>query len=247
MSFVAIAIGGSALIGAGASIIGGNNAADAQRDASNQSTQLQLAQNEEARRQYDTNRADLAPYRDAGYTALGQLTKGTADGGEFNRNFTMADFNADPGYEFRRAEGQRGLENSASARGGVLSGGTLKAIAKYNGDAASQEYGAAYNRFNNDLTTRYNRLSSLAGTGQTATNSGIAAGNQLTDNLQTGVNNITSNVNAAGNARASQYVNTANAIGGAANNVGQYFALKDLYKTPTFNAYSSGYEFGPSG
>ena len=40
---------------------------------------------------------------------------------------------------------------------------------------------------------------------------------------------------ASANARASQYVNTGNAISGAANSVGQYFALKDLYKAPTFN------------
>lgn len=232
MAFVAIATGAAAVIGAGASIIGGNNAARSQRDAAATNAQLQREQDAEARRQFDLNRADLTPFREAGYTALNQLTKGTVDGGEFNRNFTLGDFNRDPGAEFRRSEGQRGLESSASARGGILSGGALKAISRYNSDVASQEYGAAYNRFNNDLTTRFNRLSSLAGTGQTATNTGIADGNNFIGNRQTGVNNIASNNNAAANATASSYVNTANAIGGAANNVGSFFALRDLYKTP---------------
>lgn len=243
MSFVTVAVGaGTALIGAGASVIAGNKAAGAQKEAAAESTAVQREQNEEAKRQYDLNRADLAPYREAGYTALGQIGRGTADGGEFNRNFTMADFQADPGAEFRRSEGQRGLEASAAARGGVLSGGALKAIARYNSDLASQEYGAAYNRFNNDTTTRFNRLASVAGVGQTATNTGIQAGNALTDQLQAGANNITSNINAAGNARASQYVNAGNAVGSAVNSVGQYFALKDLYKTPTTQGYQLGYD-----
>ena len=214
---------GAAVIGGGASIIAGNKAAKAQKDASNQAAGLQQDQNAEARRQYDQNRADLAPWRAAGTGALGQLTAGTQAGGEFNRSFTMADFQADPGAEFRRSEGQRGLEASASARGGILSGGALKAISRYNSDQASQEYGAAYSRYNNDTTTRYNRLAGLAGIGQQATGQGIDAGTNLTGQLQAGVNNITGNINAAGNARASQYANTGGVIAGLANNIGQAF------------------------
>ena len=214
---------GAAVIGGGASIIAGNKAANAQKQAANQATGLQQDQNAEARRQYDQSRADLAPWRSAGEGALGQLTAGTAAGGEFNRNFTMADFQADPGAEFRRSEGQRGLEASAAARGGILSGGALKAISRYNSDQASQEYGAAYSRFNNDTTTRYNRLAGLAGIGQQANSEGINAGTNLTGQLQNGVNNITGNINAAGNARASQYANTGNVISSLASNIGQQF------------------------
>ena len=133
---------------------------------------------------------------------------------------------ADPGAEFRRSEGQRGLEASAAARGGILSGGALKAIARFNSDMASQEYGAAYSRFNNDTTTRYNRLAGLAGIGQQANSEGMNAGTNLTGQLQAGVNNITGNINAAGNARASQYANTGNVIAGLANNIGQSFGRR---------------------
>jgi len=226
------AILGSAVIGAGASAISGRSASRAQRDAANQATALQQAQDAEARRQYDQNRADFAPYREVGVTSLNQLATGTRDGGDFNRNFTLADFNADPGAEFRRTEGQRGVEASAAARGGVLSGGALRALARYNSDFASNEYGRAYDRFNNDRTQRFNRLASLAGVGQSATGSSVAAGNNYIDQRQAGVNNISNNIAAAGNARASQYVNTGNAIGGAVNQAGQYFALRDLYKAP---------------
>ena len=237
------AVLGAAAIGAGSSIISGNKAASAQTRAADQSSALQREQNAEARRQYDQNRTDLTPYREAGYRSLAQLTAGTAPGAEFNRNFTMADFQKDPGYEFRQGEGQKGVERSAAARGGVLSGGAMKAIARYNSDFASGEYGAAYNRFNNDNTTRFNRLSSIAGTGQTATNAGIEAGNNLTNSLQTGVNNISNNISNSANARASQYVNTGNAIGNVAGQVGNYFAMRDLYRSqPT-----GGTSYAPRG
>ncbi len=228
MSFVAVAIGGSALVGGVTSVIAGNKAAKAQKNAAATDAQLQREQNDEAIREYDLGREDLAPFREAGYTALGQLGRGTADGGEFNRNFTLADFQKDPGYEFRRQEGQRGLESSAAARGGILSGGAMKALARYNQDYASGEYGAAYNRYNNDLTTRFNRLSSIAGTGQTATNTGVAAGAQLTNNLQTGTNNLIAANDASANARASSYVNAGQAVSNAVGSVGQYYALKSL-------------------
>ena len=150
---IGLAIGG-AVIGAGASIIGGNKAAKAQKQASDQATQVQREQNAEAKRQYEQNRADLTPFRDAGYKALGQISQGTQPGAEFNRNFALSDFNKDPGYQFRMDEGQHALESSAAARGGILSGGALKAIARYGQDYASGEYGAAYNRFNNNKNHR---------------------------------------------------------------------------------------------
>lgn len=236
MSFVAVAIGGAAIIGAGASIIAGNKASKAQTNASNASTKLQEEQNAEAKREFDLERGDLGPYREAGYGALSQLAKGTQPGAEFNRSFTAADFHTDPGYDWRLGEGQRAVEAGASARGGVLSGGALKALTRYAQGFASNEYENAYNRFNTDLTTRFNRLSGIAGTGQTAVNSGNAAAQNYIDSRQVGVNNISNNLAASANARASSYVNAGNAIGSAAGQIGNYFALRDLYKAPAVSA-----------
>lgn len=247
MTFVAVAIGGSALIGAGASIIGGNKAANAQVQASNQATALQQQQLAESQREYDQNRADLGPYRDAGYTALGQIGAGTAAGGEFNSPFTMADYQADPGYQFRLDQGNRGVEASAAARGGVLSGGTLKALARYNQGEASQEYGNAFNRYQTDLTGRYNRLAGVAGIGQTATNSTIQASENNTATQQAGTNNIANNITAAGNARASQYVNGANAIGSAANTLGGLAAYGGFAPATKFNGTMSNSDYGIAG
>lgn len=212
----------SALVGAGTSIIGsiigGNAAEDAaqtQADAANKASQTELEM-------FNQNRKDMEPWRNAGIGALSQLTAGTAPGGEFQKTFSLSDFTADPGYQFRVNEGMRGLEGSAAARGNLLSGGMLKALTRYGQDAASQEYGNAYNRFNNDLTTRFNRLSSLAGTGQTATRDVGQMGQQVASNI--GQNTI-----GAGNARASGYIGQANALTGGLNNIGQYYSLSKMF------------------
>lgn len=103
---------------------------------------------------YNTNRADQAPYRQAGYNALGQFAA--------NANVP---FGQDPGYQFRVQEGQRALQNSAAARGAFGSGATARALVDYGQQAGSQEYG-----------NYMNRLAALAGMGQTATNQTGAAG-----------------------------------------------------------------------
>lgn len=133
-----------------------DRAMQAQQNAANQSNATQ-------KYIFDQSRADQQPWREAGARALPQM-----ESGDFQRDFTMADFQADPGYQFRMAEGAKALERSAAARGGLLSGGTGKALASYGQNMASEEYTNAYNRFNNDRTNRFNRLGVLAGVGQTA-------------------------------------------------------------------------------
>lgn len=62
---VGAVIGGSVL-GAGASIVSGNKAANAQKQAADSASQVQQYM-------YDTSRADAAPYRDVGTSALYKL------------------------------------------------------------------------------------------------------------------------------------------------------------------------------
>lgn len=63
-------------------------------------------------------------------------------------------FQADPGYAFRLSEGLKALERSAAARGGLMSGGTGKALTRYGQDLASQEYGNAFQRFQQERAAR---------------------------------------------------------------------------------------------
>ena len=59
---------------------------------------------------------------------------------------TQQEAAADQGYQFRLAEGQRALENSAAAAGMLRTGNTWKDLQNYGQGAASQEYDKVYGR-----------------------------------------------------------------------------------------------------
>ncbi len=61
----------------------------------------------------------------------------------------------DPGFDWRLAQGTKALEGSAAARGGLLSGATLKGINDYAQNQASGEYSKAYDRFTGDRGFNY--------------------------------------------------------------------------------------------
>jgi hypothetical protein len=148
----ALAIGGSALLGASAS----KSAASTQAAAADRAAELQ-------NQQFQQTREDLAPYRAAGQTALNALTPLATN----YQKFGMDQFTQDPGYAFRLSEGQKALDRSAAARGGLISGGALKAAQRYGQDMGSQEYTNAFNRYQLERNAQLNPLQSLAGVGQT--------------------------------------------------------------------------------
>ncbi|GEM_PF-3114760 len=89
--------------------------------------------------------------------------------GSLLKPFSMDDYQADPGYQFRLDEGQKALERRLAAQGKTFSPEAAKALMGYNQGMASQEYGNAYNRYNMDQGNTFNRLASIAGIGQTQT------------------------------------------------------------------------------
>lgn len=131
------------------------------------------------------------------------INQGMGGFGSLSRSFGMSDFQADPGYAFRMAEGQKALQRSAAAKGGLMSGAALKAINQYGQDLASQEYQNAYNRYNSNQTNLFNRLGSLAGVGQTSANTLGSLG-------QNSASNIANTMMDAGNARAGGIAGRAN-------------------------------------
>ena len=123
MPWIALAIGGSALLGANAS----KTAAKTQAESTDQATQLQ--------REMFNKQVELQePWRQAGVNALTKLQSGDV------MNYM------DPSYKFRFGEGMKALDRQAAARGGLISGSALKAAQRYGQDFASQEFGNAYNR-----------------------------------------------------------------------------------------------------
>ena len=155
--------------------------------------------------------------------------------GSLARPFGTEQFQADPGYAFRQAEGMKALERSAAARGGLLSGGTLKGIQRFGQDLASQEYGNAFNRYQIERNARLNPLQSLMGSGQSAVNT-------MTSNIGQSGQNEQGNILGAGQARASGYVGSANALGGALGSIGQAAASFPLMQAQAnyFNSLGRG-------
>jgi hypothetical protein len=202
MTWVATAVVGSAVIGASTA----RSAAKTQAASAAQASDVQ-------QQQYEQTRADQAPYREAGYNALANLQR-TAGNVPAAFKFGAGDYQADPGYAFRLTEGQKALDRQAAARGGLISGGALRAAQRYGQEMGSQEYGNAYNRaltsYNTDVAREnqlYNRQAGLAGIGQTATNLVGQAG----QNYATNVGNL---MTGAGAAQAAGQVGMANAITG---------------------------------
>lgn len=138
------------------------------------------------------------------------------DFGKYARDFSMSDFQADPGYAFRLKEGLKALDAQAAARGGMISGAALKAAGRYGQDYASNEYTNAFNRYQTNRSNQLQPLQALMGSGQTATNTvSNAAGTYGT--------NAGNNALAAGNAMASGQIGSANAWGGAFGNLAKAF------------------------
>jgi hypothetical protein len=226
---VAAAVVAGSIGGALISSYATGKAADKQAESADKAANLSY-------QQYMQTREDQAPWRAAGTTALSQLSAGLGDGGQFTKSFGMGDYQADPGYQFRLSEGERGIQSAASARGSRYSGATLKALARFNSDQASQEYGKAYDRYNNDVSTRFNRLASVAGVGQTATNMTSQAGQAYAGQAGQAIMD-------AGTARASGYVGTANAVNGAVGQIGNYYMLNSLLpKTAATGAGVAAYD-----
>lgn len=200
MSFVAVAVGGGALVGGiGGAIINSNaagNAADIQSAAANKALDLDSSM-------FGTIQGDISPYLQAGSSAVGQL--GTMASQPVS--FTQQDFlnNQDPAYGFDMQQGTQAVQRSAAAAGGLQSGGTLTALNNYAQGMASNEYSNAYNRFMNNQNTQFSRLQSVAGMGQTATGQlAGAAGNYMdqSGNMITG----------SANAQAAGTIGSANAL-----------------------------------
>ena len=225
MAVASALIGGAAAIGSG--LIASKGAKKAARAQERAAQSAERTQREMFERQIELQE----PFRQAGMTAQQQIMQllgiggdASAEGyGSLARSFGQSDFEADPGYAFRQAEGMRALERSAAARGGLLSGNTMRGIQRFGQDLASQEYQNAFNRFQVERAARLSPLQSLMGSGQSAANVLTGAAGQAAQNI--GQMQL-----ASGQARASGYVGQANALAGALQGIGSAASSFPLYQ-----------------
>ena len=179
----------SSFLGADAARSAGNT----QADAANRAADLQY-------KQYQEDVARQKPFYDVGVNALPELVKASK-----YTPFGMQQFQQDPGYAFRLKEGQQALDRQAAARGGLISGGALKAAQRYGQEMGSQEYTNAFNRYQAERQARLGPLQSLTGMGQTTAQQIGAAGSNM-------AGNVGNAIGSAAAARASGYVGGANAL-----------------------------------
>jgi hypothetical protein len=171
-------VAGASLLGGAMSARGASQAASTQADAADRAAALQ-------KEMFDLQRAGQEPYRQAGLTGQNRLMElmglggntGAEGYGRYAKDFSMGDFNADPGYAFRLAEGQKLLDRTAARDSNIFSGGALKAATRYGQDMGSQEYQNAFNRYQTNRTNQLQTLGNLMSSGQSAaSNQGAAAG-----------------------------------------------------------------------
>ena len=196
----AAAIGAAGSAAAG--IYGANKAASSQDKATKKAAKAQkqaLAQ----------QLALTKPYVEAGKNALPEYLKLAP-----YEDFGMKQFQADPGYNFRMAEGMKGLERSAAARGLLQSGGTLKGIQQYGQNLASAEYDNAFSRYISQREASMEQYRYLTGLGQAA-----AAGQAA--NIGSSGAALAEIAAARGNASAALAAGTGTAIGNAFSSIGQ--------------------------
>lgn len=240
MSFVAVAIAGSAVVGVGSAIASSNAASKAAGKAADATTTANQKNIDFNTWLYGEQKTNNLPWYEAGTGALQQIQQGIADG-TFNpgtysapqtANLTnlntlaiadpgafsgQVDLTADPGYQFRLQQGINALDKSAASKGTLQSGAQAKAVTGYASDMASQEYQNAYNRAYQQYGStvdQYGRqvLAATADNASSNNNANTIFGQQSQNSL----NEYNSQVNNAGN--QFNQLNTLNTTGQAAAN-----------------------------
>jgi len=195
------AITGAALA-AGATIYSAKKQGDAAKDASRagqQSAQAGIEEQRAAREQFQQN---IAPFLGSGTSALSRL-QAVNDG-----NYT--DFYKAPDYAAAFDQGLQAINRSASATGGLRSGGNSADLVKYGQNMAAQQLG--------------NYRSSLMGLAQMGQNAAVGAGG-LGQQSANAISGLYGQQGAAAGAGAINSANaTSSALSGLAGIAGQYAA-----------------------
>lgn len=214
MAWVATAVIGSAVIGGAAQIYGANKAADTQSKNADRVAQIQ-------QQQYQQTREDLSPYRAIGGDASNRLTSRLS---ELTTPISVNpdDFQNSDYYKFLSTQGQRGVTNSAAARGLASSGAALKGAATFAKGLASQEWQNNFNMQNINQTNAFTRLKSLVDTGAGAATGTGVLGEKAAYNTGTALTG-------GANAQAAAANSTGKSIADLSSKLGGYAMYQGLY------------------
>jgi hypothetical protein len=210
------------IIPAAASLLGGAMSSSSAKSAARTSAEAADRATELQRQQYEESVARQQPFLQTGTEMFNRLAA-LQRGGPEAQNFLQMD----PGYQFRLSEGMKALDRQAAARGGLISGGALRAAQRYGQDLGSQEFGAAYNR-----------LARMADVGPQA--AGVMS--NLGQNYATNVGNI---YQQQGNTAANAALARGSAYSGGLNQLG-YLAGR-YYGQPSGGGYMAPGYAGDTG
>ena len=201
MTYAAVAITGAGLMAGGMGVQGyfANKSSKKAAKAQANAMAAYLAQMRQGR---DKAISYQQPYEQAGRSGLNLLQQYLTG----DPTATQNRLEQSPGYQFRLSQGQESIQNLLASRGGLKSGGAMKALEQFAQGTASQEFG-----------NQVGYLQGLAGIGQNAAtamgNAEMMAGTNMANASQQGILG-------QGMAMANRDAQMGNIIGGGMGQIG---------------------------
>lgn len=262
MTWVAVAV-------AGTSLIGGLIGSDASKSAADQQAAAAANAQNISERQFNTITGQESPFMQSGYGAQGQLnyllgigtpgtqgspgngdigtvqgtapTASSSTGGAYGSlltPFTMDNFKElSPAYNFQMQQGQQGVLNGAAAGQGALSGSAYKDLIDYNQNLANTSFNNAFNQYQTQQGNIYQRLAGVSQLGQAAAANTGQQGTALAGQAAQSATNI-------GTAQAAGTIGSANAITGGLSSAAPWLAYggapNSNYANGSYNSVMNG-------
>lgn len=204
MSWVAVAV-------VGGTVASGYLSSQAQKSAAKDASRAQIESSDaaiaEQRRQFDAIQELLAPYVQAGETALTSQMALIGLAGPEAQQQAIQQLEQSPQFEALTQQGENALLQNASATGGLRGGNTQQALAEYRPSVLS-----------NLIQQQYQNLGGITSIGQ------ASAVQQANIGQQTGVN-VGNLLQQQGSARAGDYLARGQAQSNFYNSIPQAFTL----------------------
>lgn len=262
-AIAAVAVGAATSIGMGvASAQAGKKAAGKNAKAAQEQNLQQIKMLDAARQEANQQ---LQPYSEFGNAAQQQLRyelglggTGTGEAGSLSGKYGMEQYKQDPGYtpmvnsleelqqtpgyKFQLQQGLQGVNNSAAARGSLLSGKQLKGVNNYAQGVASQGYQSAWDRaqqayqaaFTRNQSQNQQRFQQLYQPTALGFNASNAQGQNTQNAFSNMVNGMTGNQSTVNQANMYQADQTQNALSSV--NRGVQGALASLQPQTTWDS-----------
>jgi hypothetical protein len=195
MAWVAVAIGGGALIGAGASMYAGSKSASAAKSAAQTQTQSQGQAIDEQRRQFDAIRELLKPYVEAGKPDLTQAYIGAGPGalqamqglaglrGAGEQQAAINQIKQGAQYQELARQGEEAILQNAAATGGLRGGNVQAALAQFRPALLNQLIESQYGKLAGLTSLGSTSAENLLRLGQASAAGTAAAGQQSAQNI----------------------------------------------------------------